>query len=151
MSAVAEISRRRCSAGDSIMTHVRKASDRTGTVIVVFIVVLIMVELIIVTMVTSASRDHDLTVHRAFTVEAFYAAEAGVNMAVRELMEDSDEDGDGTIGSISDDSNDANDPTLGNARFLVTSTPDTPLPGQRTLTSQGRSGETRREMTNVIE
>ncbi|MCH7797811.1 MAG: hypothetical protein IID28_05115 [Planctomycetes bacterium] len=133
------------------MTHDRKARDRTGSILVVFVVVLIVVELIIVSMVTSLSRDHSATIHRAFTVEAFYAAEAGVNMAIRELMEDSDEDGDGTIGSVSDDTNDANDPTLGNARFLVTSTPDTPLPGQRTLTSQGRSGETRREMTSVIE
>ena len=117
----------------------------------VFVIMLVVVELIIITMVAGVSRDHDMTVHRAFTVEAFYAAEAGVNMAIRELMEDSDEDGDGTIGSISDDTNDANDPTLGNARFLVISTADTPLPGQRTLTSQGRSGQTRREMKTVIE
>ncbi len=133
------------------MTHVRKAGRRTGTIIVVFVVMLVVVDLFIVSMVANVSRDHDTTIHRSFTVEAFYAAEAGVNMAIRELMEDDDEDGDGTIGSISDDTNDANDPTLGSARFLVTSTPDTPLPGQRTLTSQGRSGETRREMTSVIE
>ena len=118
---------------------------------VVFVIVLVVVELIVVTMVAGVRRDHDMTIHRAFTVEAFYAAESGVNMAIRELMEDNDDDGDGTIGSISDDTNDANDPALGNARFVVTSATDTPLPGQITLTSQGRSGETRREMTSVIE
>ena len=32
-------------------------------------------------------RDHDLTVKRMDTLRAFYAAEAGMNIAIRELME----------------------------------------------------------------
>ena len=115
------------------------------------VVILLMVDLIIVGIVVGLSRDHDLTVRRMQTIEAMYAAEAGVNMSIRELMNDADEDGDGTTGTISDDSDDANDPTLGNAWFVVTAAADTPAVGQTTLTSEGRSGEARRKIEGVLE
>ena len=105
------------------------------------IIVLVVVDLIIVGIVVGQARDHDLTIKRIHTVDSFYATEAGINMAFRELTYQRDEDGDGTIGTISDDSNDANDPTLGTAQFLVT---DAVVAGQTTLTSRGRSGATRR-------
>ncbi|MCX5691866.1 MAG: hypothetical protein NTV94_19085, partial [Planctomycetota bacterium] len=58
---------------------------------------------------------------RIESLRAFYAAEAGINMSVRELMAGSDEDGDGTIGSISNDGNSSNNPGLsGGATFEVT-------------------------------
>jgi len=112
---------------------------------------LLIVDLIVVSVVLGQGRDHDLTIRRLETVSALYAAEAGVNMAIRELMEDADEDLDGTVGTISDDSNDANDPALGTANFVVTATADTPDVGLTTLTSQGRCGEARREMESVME
>ena len=34
-------------------------------------------------------------------MQAFYAAEAGMNMAIREMMVGRDEDGDGVIGAVS--------------------------------------------------
>ena len=50
------------------------------------------------------------------------ATEAGLAMSLREVMVGADEDGDGTIGTISDDGNSGNDPALGTSRFAVTST-----------------------------
>jgi hypothetical protein len=122
-----------------------------GVAAVAMVVILLIVDMIIVGIVVSLPRDHDLTIRRMQTIEAMYAAEAGVNMSIRELMNDADEDGDGTTGTIPDDSNDANDPTLGNAQFVVTAAADTPAAGQTTLTSAGRSGEARRKIEGILE
>ncbi len=125
-------------------------ATRRGLIVVVMIVLMIIVDLIIVSMVVSQARDHDLTVRRLQTIESLYAAEAGMNMSIRELMIPADEDGDTGIGTISDDSNDATDPTIGNAQFVVTAAPDTPAVGQTTITSEGRSGNARRRMQAVL-
>ena len=123
---------------------------------VAMIVLMIVVDLIIVGMVISQARDHDLTVRRLQTIESFYAAEAGVNMSIRELMIPLDEDGDDDgswpfgIGTISDDTNPATDPALGNAQFVVTAEANTPVAGRTTITSEGRSGEARRRMQAVL-
>jgi len=123
---------------------------------VAMIVLMIVVDLIIVSMVVSQARDHDLTVRRLQTVESFYAAEAGMNMSIRELMIPLDEDGDSDglwpfgIGTISDDDDPATDPPLGNAQFVVTAAADTPTVGQTTITSEGRSGVARRRMQAVL-
>lgn len=123
-------------------------SNRRGTVAISMILTLIIVDLIIVGIVVGGARDHDLTVRRIETINAFYAAEAGMNMAIRELMMNADEDGDGAIGTISDDGNAANDPAIGQAQVLVTSVV---VGSQTTLTSQGRAGEARREIVTVVE
>ncbi len=125
----------------------RAQPHRQGLVAVTMIVLLMIVDLIIVSLVISGTRDHDLTVRRLQTVEAFYAAEAGVNMSIRELMVPGDEDGDGVTGTISYENNPGpydpdNDPILGNAQFYVLGTDPV-----TTLTSEGRSGEARRTMT----
>ncbi len=105
------------------------------------------VELVIVTGVIGGARDHDLTVWRMQTVESFYAAEAGLNMAIREFVKDADEDGDTKIGGISDDGNAANDPTLGNAQVFVTATT---AGSETTLTSEGRSGDATRTARAIV-
>jgi len=115
------------------------------------IVILLIVDLIVVSVVLGQGRDHDLTIRRLETIQALYAAEAGVNMAIRELMEDADEDLDGAVGTISDDSDVGTDPALGTANFVVTAAADTPSVGLTTLTSQGRCGVARREMEGVLE
>jgi len=136
--------------GMGYRTNDRNHAARRGLIVVVMILLMIVVDLIIVGMVVSQARDHDLTVRRLQTTESLYAAEAGANMSIRELMLPADEDGDTGIGTISDDSNDATDPTLGNAQFVVTAAPDTPIVGQTTITSEGRSGAARRRMQAVL-
>ena len=134
----------------------RANGTRRGMIAVAMIVLMIVVDLIIVGMVISQARDHDLTVRRLQTIESFYAAEAGVNMSIRELMIPLDEDGDDDgswprgIGTISDDDTPATDPALGNAQFVVTAEANTPVAGRTTITSEGRSGEARRRMQAVL-
>jgi hypothetical protein len=115
------------------------------------VAVLVIVSLIIIGTVIGGARDHDLTVKRTETIGAFYAAEAGMNMAIREVKVDSDEDLDGLIGTVSNDLDEVTDPTFGNAGVAVVAGIDVPAVGQATLTSQGRSGEARREMQTVME
>jgi hypothetical protein len=115
---------------------------------VAMIAALLVTMMIIVGMVLGGSRDHELTVRRAETVRAIYAAEAGMNMAIREISLGSDEDGDGGIGTVSDDGNDANNPSFGMASFVVTSSTSG---GTTTLTSTGSAGESRREFEAVTE
>lgn len=130
------------------MTRIRRTRSRRATVAISMIIALVMVDLIIISIVIGGARDHDLTIHRVETIQAFYAAEAGMNMAIREMMSNTDEDGDGAIGTISDDGNAANDPTFGQAQVLVTSSALVP---PMTLTSQGRAGAARREIEATVE
>ena len=125
--------------------------ERRGIALIATVVVLLTLNLLILGFVISGSRDHDLTVRRLETVEAAYAAEAGVNMSIREMIGFTDEDGDGTVGSISDDGDSDNDPAIGNARFIVTMSVDVPAAGQTTVTSAGRSGQAIRTMTTILE
>ena len=124
------------------------AVRRRGVAAVIMVLVLLLAGLLVISLVIRGGRDQQLTVRRLETVRSFYAAEGGMNMAIAELINDSDDDGDGIIGSISDDGNDANDPALGSARFLVEL--DT-VGLQTVLTSWGRSGESRRRVKATLE
>ncbi len=50
---------------------------------------------------------------------AFYAAESGVEFSLFELKNNADLDGDGGVGTISNDGNDADDPSIGTGSFHV--------------------------------
>ena len=115
------------------------------------VALMMIIDLIVVVGVLGLTRDHELSVRRLETIEAEYAAEAGTNMSIREMMYRSDDDGDGTVGTISDDGDSGNDPSLGVARFVVTASADDPVAGQTTLTSEGRSGAARRKMSAILE
>ena len=123
--------------------------NREAMAAVMVILVLVIVELIIVGLAVGLSRDHDLTIHRMQTIEAMYAAEAGMNMSIREMMIDADEDGDLKTGGISDDGDAGNDPTVGNAQFIVVMSYDA-VDKETTLTSKGRAGEARRKIEGVL-
>jgi hypothetical protein len=121
---------------------------RRGLAAVALVVVLLMVNLIVIGMVITGGRDQDLVVRRLETIQAFYAAEAGMNMAIREMMEDGDEDGDGGTGSISDDGNSGNDPALGSGQVVVTKS----VSGTTTtLESTGRCGGSQRKAQSTLE
>ncbi len=130
------------------MTRMRRTRHRRATIAISMIIALVVVNLIIISIVIGGARDHDLSIKRIETIQAFYAAEAGMNMAIREMMNNTDEDGDGAIGTISDDAVPANDPTFGQAQVLVTASVAGP---QTTLRSKGRSGDARREVEAVLE
>ncbi len=125
----------------------KRRLHRRGAAVVALILAMLLMALIMVGLVLGGARDQDLTIRRLETVRAFYAAEAGANMAIRELMLNSDDDGDGNIGSISDDGNDANDPSLGGGQVKVVKTVSG---SDTTLSSEGRSGEARRTIEAVL-
>src|SRR5205085_12232111 len=79
------------------------------------IVLMIYLMLVITGVAVCDCRDSDAGRARILADRAFYAADAGIQMAVREIMEDADEDGDGVIGGISHDSNSANNPRFNGA------------------------------------
>lgn len=114
---------------------------------VMVIIVLLLTSIFIIGIVSGSSRDLDSSARRLETVQAFYAAEAGVNMALRELIINNDEDSDGTIGSISDDATDANDPAIGVARVVVSLTS---TPPDQSMDSEGRSGQAKRNIVAVV-
>ena len=83
---------------------------RRGVVIVAVVVLLVLVGFIVLGTVHGGAREQELNIRGWETLLAFYAAEAGMNMAAREIITDVDEDADGTVGSISDDDDDETTP-----------------------------------------
>lgn len=125
-----------------------KLRTRRGSAAVSAVIVMAILGLIVITVVAGGARDQDLTVKRLQTVRAFYAAEAGMNMAIRELMEGADEDGDGIIGGISDDGDSATDPAFGSATVAVSAAESAT---ETTLTSRGHAGDARRTIEARLE
>lgn len=82
------------------MAKRRTTSERRGVASIALVIVLVIAEFAILALVLGGSRDQDLTVARVSAVQAFYAAEAGMNMAMREVISGEDFDGDGTVGGI---------------------------------------------------
>lgn len=126
----------------------KRSRLRRGTAAVAVIIALVLLQLAVAGMVLGGARDHDLSARRLDTVRAFYAAEAGMSMAARELMNNTDADGDGAIGSISNDSNLSNDPLLGVARVYATKTV---VGAVTTITSRGRSSDSTRQIQMTLQ
>lgn len=125
-----------------------KQPARPGAVALGAIMVLVFLQLLIVGAVVTGTRDQSITQLRLDSVRTFYASEAGMNMAVREAMRGVDEDGDGTIASISNDNNPNNDPVMaGGARVSVACST---VSGTTTLVSSARSGSARRKVDGVF-
>lgn len=122
--------------------HPGPRSLRRGAGGIAAVVTLVFAQIFVVGAVVTGTRDQDLTPLRLDTTRAFYASEAGINMAVREAMSGVDEDGDGTAGTISNDGNASNDPTLVTARFSVSMTLTN---GVAQMSCAGRSGNARRK------
>lgn len=120
----------------------RNRSQRGSALITVLIIVMVL-GFTIVGVVGVGARNQMLSMHRINTARAFYAAEAGMNMSMRELAIGLDEDGDGTIGGISDDGDDNNDPVIGGGRVFV-SVENTG--GILSLVSTGSAGASRRRI-----
>ncbi|MCA9300280.1 MAG: hypothetical protein KDA28_14510 [Phycisphaerales bacterium] len=123
--------------------NARHGRVRRGAIGVAMVGVLVIVELVIVVAVIGGGLHQDLTLQRIDTIRAFYAAEGGVNMALREAWVATDEDGDGTIGAISDDGDQTDDPAIGSATVSVSISE---VSGVSTLTAVGLSDRARRRI-----
>jgi hypothetical protein len=74
--------------------------DRRGTVLVGILVGLMLLASALVAVAISGRREQDLTLRRMESMRAAYAEEAGAQIAVRELITQQDDDGDGIIGEV---------------------------------------------------
>src|ERR1051325_9365193 len=101
------------------MKRANALSGRRGVVAVVFAAALLVVATLVLWVFQSTAISARGMLGFLNTTDAFYAAESGLEYAQRELKIASDLDGDGTIGSISNDANSANDPGLGTGTFHV--------------------------------
>lgn len=111
--------------GDDLVTRARanaRGEARRGTALVAVLLTLVVLQLVVAALVMAGSRDQDLAAQRVAASRSFYAAEAAVNMGLREVARNSDIDLDGVIGSISSDGNNANDPHLGGSRLRASLT-----------------------------
>jgi hypothetical protein len=138
---------RRSDVADRPTTGRQPHLRERGAVGIAIVIVLVILQLVIVIAVVAGSRDQNLIARRMETQRALYATEAGVNMAVRELMKGVDYDGDGGIGTISNDGNSANNPVIGAGSVSVSAATSG---SQRTLTSVGVSGAGRRTSRAVV-
>lgn len=111
--------------------------------IVPVVLALVVGGIVVFGLTATSGREGEIVRRRLETARAFYAAEAGVNMARRELRLNRDEDGDGGVGSVSDDGDPENDPAVGMARVCVAIEAGT---SGVVLSSRGRCGSSRREI-----
>jgi Tfp pilus assembly protein PilX len=126
-----------------MIPRARQRRRRRGAIGVAMVGALIVVELVIVVAVVGGGLHQDLTLQRIDTNRAFYAAEGGVNMALREAWTGADEDGDGTVGGISDNADPDDDPAIGAAAVSVSAAE---ADGATTLTAVGWSERARRRI-----
>jgi PA14 domain len=75
-------------------------NSRRGTVLVAMTIALVMLQMVVVLVVAGGSRMQLLRATRHMGVQAQYAAEAGVQLALREIATNFDVDGDGGVGTI---------------------------------------------------
>lgn len=120
----------------------RGVTDRSvrGTVLVAVIIALVILQLLVVGVVLSGARDHDMTARRAESARAFYASESAMQLAMRELVRNEDVDGDGAPGSI------AARPLVGGAGTVTRENAGSDI----TLTAAGVAGLGRRSASATI-
>lgn len=124
----------------------RSARDR-GVAIVGMVAALLLMSLMITGMVVLGADDAELAPRRVESVQAFYAAESGLAVAAHELMTNEDTDGDGVVGSVSDDGESSTDPAVGRASIRVESDAEE---GRTTLTSIASVGPAARRIQLVL-
>ncbi|MBY0456569.1 MAG: hypothetical protein K2V38_04475, partial [Gemmataceae bacterium] len=112
------------------------------------IILLVILSLAVTGVVVSGARTQELAALGTQGQRAQFAAESAANMAVKEIFDYVDRDGDGTIGSISNDSNTATDPTISNGtRLWATRTASGSV---TTITGYGEQAGNRRAMRAVL-
>lgn len=115
------------------MNSSRRKNNPRGSILIAAVVLMVILQLVVATMILSGGRESDQARNRWGQSRAYYNAEAAAGMSLRELKQNSDIDGDGDVGGISDDGNDANNPILNGGRFKAVYTAGSP----GTITTSG--------------
>lgn len=109
------------------MTHNRERLTgagvrRRGVAIIAFVAALLVIGSYALWLLQLSASTASSSLSYYYGTGAFYAAESGIEMSMRELNASpaNDFDSDGAIGTISDNGNTADDPALSTGRFSVT-------------------------------
>ncbi len=134
----------------------RRKSDlrrhRRGVAILAFVMALLVIGTFALWILQLTATASGSTLGHYFSTGAFYAAESGIEMAVRELNASppNDYDSDGMIGTISDNGNPADDPTLASGAVSVTQFSSSP-PLYRATGRTLQTGSPWSSCTRIIE
>ncbi len=126
----------------------RVLRHRSGTVLVALLVALVLVGGVAGLMAVSSTNDQHKTVSRTSGALALEAAQAGVEMAVKEMMDSVDRDGDGGVGTISNDNNATSDPLIGGARSWATKST---AGGTTLIVGHGAAGDSRHDFQVTLD
>jgi hypothetical protein len=103
-----------------------RPSRRRGVAVVGFVAALLVIGTMVLWLLQATATTNISALGHFYSTGAMYAAESGLEMAMREVNYSNpdgttgkDIDSDGTIGSISDDGNAADDPQLATGAFYV--------------------------------
>lgn len=110
--------------------------------LVALVMLLMLVGLVVMVGVEPSSRDSSLGALRVQGARATFAADAVASIAVREVKDGIDHDGDGTIGSVSDDGSVATDLMVGTVTRIQASAET--VNGVTTITARGENPEASR-------
>jgi hypothetical protein len=100
-------------------TH--RPSERKGVAILAFVTALLVIGTMSLWLLHLTATTNSASMGHFYSTGAFYAAEGGVEMSLRELNSSpaTDIDSDGTNGTISDNGNASDDPALATGAFYV--------------------------------
>jgi Tfp pilus assembly protein PilX len=95
--------------------------QRRGVAVIAFVTAMLVIGTMALWMLQVTSASSTSSLGHFYSTGAVYAAESGLEMALRELNHSpaTDFDSDGVIGTISDDGSAATDPPLGTGAFFV--------------------------------
>jgi hypothetical protein len=101
---------------------------RNGVAILTFVAALLIIGSFVLWVFQASAVSASCSLGHFFSVGAFYAAESGIEMGLRELNRHppSDIDSDGLVGTISNDGNPGDDPALATGAFVVERTSTNP-------------------------
>ena len=90
-----------------------------GGILIGAVIVLVLLAVFAVTTAAAYSAGLQAYAVSADSTSALYAADTGIEIALKEYLEGNDRDRDGTIGGVSDDGDARNDPRLDAAYITV--------------------------------
>ncbi len=104
----------------------RRSAARRGMAVIGFVIALLVIGSFALWLFQLNAASSRSTLSHYYSTGAFYAAEGGLEMALRELNHGNDIDSDGTNGTISDNDDPTDDPSVATGVFFVERDEDDP-------------------------
>ncbi len=102
----------------------RSIHIRRGVAVISFVVALLVIGTLVLWLLQLTASTSIAALGHYFGTCSFYAAESGIEMAVRELRQENDIDSDGQVGTISHNGDAGDDPAMASGAFYVGETTD---------------------------